>query len=378
MKLEIGNDFGNSSVKMGIGEDIITQPSVYCAVNSLDHLDEISSEYVLENIYDMLVVTIESTTLGNLPKTYYVGNYALTSGNYITNIGVGGLNDKANSDVPIIVSLAIIAANAAKCTLASDSNIDSADVTVDLATAIPVSQYSKSTAKMYAERFMGSHKVTLYIGSKKFTTNIVISFAYVLPEGIPSMYYLTRKHSITELSKYNFKTAKIQHVSIGEGTTEYPQTYDGVRFDSRYNFGDTSGVGKAAEKVMDTFIAKIGLAKYSRQELMNVIRNPKHKYHDIAAPLFDQALEEQANVIMNQIRKQLEQANFEVDYVLVYGGGSILMRKYLEAKLTAFTAPKSITTIFVPEEYAVILESLGLNAFVHTKVFAALKKNSEN
>lgn len=371
MKVKFGNDFGNSSIKLAVGDTIISQPSVFCKVASLDNLEELNSEHVLSSLYDKLVCTIESKALGNIPSTYYVGNYALTSGNYLTNIGVGGLNDKASSDVPVVCSLAFMAAYAVKET--PDTCADEIDLDVDMATAVPVSQYSKKIAKEYANRFMGSHKVIVYLGSRKVTVNVNISYAYVLPEGIPSMYYLTGKHSIPELKGCDFKSSKVQHVSIGEGTTEYPQTYDGVRFDPRFNFGDNSGVGKAAENVLDKFIAKINLEKYSRQQLMNVVRNPQHKFHDIAMPLFDMALEEQAQVILKNIRKQLEKCDFEVDYVLIYGGGSVLMRRFLESSLTSYAEQRGIKVIFVPEEYAITLEANGLNSFVHSKIYSTLK-----
>lgn len=373
MKVKFGNDFGNSSIKLGVNDTIISQPSVFCKVSSLDNLEELNSEHVLSNLYDKLVCTIESKALGNIPGTYYVGNYALTSGKYLTNIGVGGMNDKAGSDVPIVCSLAYMAAYAVKETLETDTTTDEIDLDADMATAIPVSQYSKKVAKDYASRFIGSHKVIVYLGSRKVVVNVNIPYAYVLPEGIPSMYYLTGKHNIPELKGYDFKSSKVQHVSIGEGTTEYPQTYDGVRFDPRFNSGDTSGVGKAAESVLDKFIAQINLEKYSRQQLMNVIRNPQHKFHDIAMPLFDIALEEQAQVILKNVRKQLEKCDFEVDYVLIYGGGSVLMRKFLENSLTSYAEQRGIKVIFVPEEHAITLESNGLIAFVNSKIFSTLK-----
>lgn len=373
MKLKFGNDFGNSSIKLGVNDTIISQPSVFCKVASLDNLEELNSEYVLSNLYDNLVCTIESKALGTLPCTYYVGNYALTSGNYLTNIGVGGLNNKAGSSVSVVCSLAFMAAYAVKETLDTDPCADEIDLDAEMATAIPVSQYSKTVAKEYANRFMGSHKVIVYLGSRKVTVNVNIPYAYVLPEGIPSMYYLTGKHAIAELKGYDFKSSKVQHVSIGEGTTEYPQTFDGVRFDPRFNFGDNSGVGKAAENVLDKFIAQINLEKYSRQQLMNVVRNPQHKFHDIAMPLFEMALEEQAQVILKNIRKQLEKCDFEVDYVLIYGGGSVLMRKFLDNALTAYAEQRGIKVVFVPEEHAITLEANGLNSFVHSKVYTALK-----
>lgn len=373
MKVKFGNDFGNSSIKLGVGDTIISQPSVFCRVASLENLEELNSEHVLSNLYDKLVCTIESKALGNVPSTYYVGNYALTSGKYLTNIGVGGMNDKAGSDVPVVCSLAFMAAYAVKESLDEDASLEEIDLDADMATAIPVSQYSKKAAKDYADRFIGSHKVIIYLGARKVTVNVNIPYAYVLPEGIPSMYYLTGNHHISELCCFDFKNSRVQHVSIGEGTTEYPQTYDGVRFDPRFNAGDTSGVGKAAESVLDKFIAQINLEKYSRQQLMNVIRNPQHKFHDVAMPLFDVALEEQAQVILTNIRKQLEKSNFEMDYVLIYGGGSVLMRRFLEKTLPAYAEARGIKVIFVPEEHAITLEAKGLVSFVNNKIFATLK-----
>lgn len=73
--LKVGNDNGNSEHDLIINGVSISQPNVFAKVRKLPNLDEVNKEYVLENISDNLIVTCEDPS-----GIYYIGNYALKSG----------------------------------------------------------------------------------------------------------------------------------------------------------------------------------------------------------------------------------------------------------------------------------------------------------
>lgn len=380
LNLKIGNDCGNAEIKMQLEENvIIKEPNVYVKVSELPNMDMVNPVFAFNNIYENLIVSIESDSLNRgAATTYYVGKYAMSSGERLKNIDVGVENAKVKSDAPVISTLTMIAAYSIKKEVKDIENekIDPVVVTVDMTTALPVNQYSKENVKEYASKFRGNHIVTMFFGTKKIKVNINFDFVNVLPEGVSTVFYL-QNQNIEEFKGCDFSNATILHASIGEGTTEYPLTMNGTRFNPQFIYGDTCGVGIAVEEVLEKFMKEALLSKFTRQDFMKAVKNPENKYHEEAKDILKHPLEEQAILIAKQIKKQLERANFEADYVLVYGGGSILMRNFLEPELEEFTKKRKIRLLYVPASKAVTIEVEGLYKFVTGKTFEALKNSAK-
>ena len=102
--LKVGNDNGNSEHDLLINGVLIAQPNVFAKVRKLPNLDEVNKDYVIKNIQDNLIVTCEDPS-----GIYYIGNYALKSGQKIRNIEVGIDNNKIESDIVIVNTLSQIA-----------------------------------------------------------------------------------------------------------------------------------------------------------------------------------------------------------------------------------------------------------------------------
>ncbi|NFS62793.1 hypothetical protein FDF00_18145 [Clostridium botulinum] len=91
--------------------------------------------------------------------------------------------------------------------------------------------------------------------------------------------------------------------------------------------------------------------------------------------IIDPYIEEEAEEILSNAKKEIQKANNDVDIVCVYGGGSILMRKYIESKLEKFCERAEIKLLYVPKEFAVKLEAQGLYNFTKGEIFKLLKNN---
>ena len=117
------------------------------------------------------------------------------------------------------------------------------------------------------------------------------------------------------------------------------------------------------------------MIKFTRQEYSNVLKNQGHKYYATAHEFIAPALENQAEQILHHAEKVIQQANNDIDIVCVYGGGSIMMREALESRLDAFCKRAMIKLLYVPEEFAVVIEAMGLEAFINSKIFESIKKN---
>lgn len=395
--LVVGNDNGNSEHDIKINGKLIQQPNVCAKVRKLPNFDEVNKNHVLKNIEDNLVVISEEPN-----GIYYIGNYALRSGEVVRNIEVGVDNNKVESDIVMVNTLAQIAGYAVAEHLKENSKTeDIIKAKVDMTTSLPVSYYTHKTATEFANKFLEkTHMITVNVGNSKVRVEIEFTFVKTIPEGVTAAFAL-REAPEELFDEYNkkmlsnslkiddknnsnsilkselldnkfFKNAKVLHVAIGEGTTEYPITR-GIEFDPNFIKGTFNGVGHAIDKALDEFKETKGLKSFARQDYSKVIRDKNHKFHDLAMEISEQYIEEEAEEILRNIKQQIQRANDEIDIVVVYGGGSILMRKSLENKLKTFCDRAEIKLLYVSEKYAVTLETEGLYNFTTSKIFSVLK-----
>lgn len=412
MYLEVGSDNGNSEHDIIINGELIQQPNVMSKIRVLPLLDEVNPEYVSKNIHSNLITSINSPSVR--PGTYYIGNYALGAGERIRNIAVGFDNSKLESDVIVVNTLSQIAGYAVKQAFLQGNDLKNIElqVKVDMTTALPVTQYSKKAADLFAEKFMkdkNKHNVTVHVGNINVNVYIVFEFVKVLPEAVPAVFALQHMKLITKpednisdvekehnerikrlFADFNasfksgetidgnyFVKKRILHVGIGEGTTEYPLTKD-IVFDPNFITGSNNGIGHAIDKALPEFKKEQGLLNYSRQKYSEVLRDKTHKYYNTAMDIVEGYIEEESEEILHNIKTEIERANNEIDVVMVYGGGSILMKEYLKEKIEFVCERANIKLFYVPEEFAVILESLGMYEFTKGKIFKKLKEKYYN
>lgn len=387
LNVTIGNDNGNSEHDLIINGEQISQPNVYAKVRNLPPLEELNPNFIAKNIHDKLLVSIISSNAEVETGNYYVGSEALRSGLWVKNIEVGTDNSKIDTDLVVVNTISQVAAYAAKKAYLEDPKlIENIKVIADMATALPVKkQYSKANAEKFSNKFNGSHKCTVYIGSLRANVDVEFVFTKTIPEGVTASWALEnapdelfKEHNEKyndKLSKDYFKDKKVLHVAIGEGTTDFPIT-NGIRFDQNFIHGINKGIGIAIDKSLDDFKDELGLMDFSRQDYSKVLRNESHKYYKLAKDMIRRHIDDQAEEILRNIINQIQKAKNEVDIIVVYGGGSILMREQLEAKLKNYCDRAKIKLLYVPEEFAVTLESKGLYEFANSNLFKALKNKT--
>ncbi|MFS0725435.1 hypothetical protein [Paenibacillus sp. 1P07SE] len=388
----VGNDNGNSEHDLIIDGKLIQQPNVNCTVDEIPWSDEQPPESFIKNLHEQLVVTIDSPSAR--PGMYYVGKFALESGEVLDNLQIG-IDLKSDMDLPVINTLAQIAAAAVQKGYEQEKKIPAQlDVEVDMATALPVTQHSDETAAKFEKRFTsGTHHVTVHLGLQRVAVKIVFPFTKVVPEATPVIFTLQKDaegnwregdifKEFTETykidKKFNgsyFKDKRILHVDIGDGSTEYPIT-EGNKFLRQFVYGTHHGAGYAIEEALDEFNRLIHLPDSPRQFFSDVLKNPKHKYHARAIKTLKRPMETQVRQIVQNVKRQLAKARNEIDLICVYGGGSILMRSVLHQQLTELVAEREMQLLYIPAEYAVQLNAMGLDAFVRGKIYEALKNKA--
>lgn len=389
--IKVGNDNGNSEHDIIIEGNLICQPNVYAKVRKIPMLDELKEEAVIEKIEENLIVSIVSPSAetGN----YMIGKCALKSGEKVRSIEVGVDNNKVDNNIVMVNTLSQIAGYACKKYFEEAKTFDelkenSLKVNVDMATALPISQYNTKSANEFSERFMkGVHNVTVYIGAYQVRVEISFNFVKTIPEGVTAAWALkyandeifeeyNSKPNVKQINASDFKKAKILHVAIGEGTTELPVT-TGIEFDPNFINGINNGIGHAIDNSLGEFKTNLGLTNYSRQKFSEVLKDQSHKYHVIAEDIVEGYIEDESEEILHATKNEIQRANNEVDFICVYGGGSIPMRKNLEKLLQAYADRAMINLLYIPEKEAVTLEAKGLYEFATSKVFSLLSKSNK-
>lgn len=387
--VRVGNDNGNSEHDIIINGSLVTQPNVFSKVKELPLLDEIKPEAIIENIDKNLIVTVNSPSCP--PAIYYIGEYALKSGKRVHNMEVGLLNDKAGSDIVIVNTLAQIAAYSVQKAFHGNPKLDEQIVVnVDMTTSLPITQYNKLSAEKLASKFMvGKHNVIVHVGTIRADVDINFKYVKVLPESVPVVFKLqkvaagcsifssfNKKYNINADGSY-FVGKKILHVAIGEGTTEYPITND-IEFNPEFITGSDNGIGHAIELAMKPFMQDVHLRTFSRQNYSTILRDPTHKYYNKTIEHLEEPLEGETEEILHNVKAEVEKANNDIDIICVHGGGSILMKTFLEPKLDDLCERTDIKLFYVPQEYAVTLEAEGAYEFVNSEIFRTLKLKVTN
>ena len=377
IELKVGNDNGNSEHDLIINGVLIAAPNVFAKVRKLPNLDEINKEFVLNDIHNNLIVTCEYPS-----GIYYIGNYALKSGQKIRNIEVGIDNNKIESDIVLVNTLSQIAGFGVKEYYDRFKNFDDIiDIKVDMTTALPISYYSHSKALEFANKFLNkTHMITVHIGNTNVRVRIEFTFVKVIPEGVTTVFALDKMKNDIFKEYHNTPNPRVLHAAIGEGTSEFPIT-EGIEFNPNFIQGTNNGLGHAIDKSIEEFKNLKGLSKFSRQDYSKILLDTTHKFHDLAMEIVETYIEEQAEEILHHIKSEIQKANNEIDIICVYGGGSIFMKPYLEENLKALCNRAEIKLIYIPKEYAVTLEAKGLYNFTNSIFFNILKAkylNSKN
>ncbi|MCU7667970.1 ParM/StbA family protein [Bacillus thuringiensis] len=389
-EFKMGNDNGNANHDAVINDKFFTQANVNRVIYTLKGYDNVSTTTALSEINDRIVATITSPSV--TPGIYLIGNSALNSGKKPNEFMVG-YEKKSYSEIPIINTLGLVSAYAVKNhyekTRRQPKNGDTINVSIEMTTALPIREYyeDKKFKEVFTEKFLtGPHSVVIHLGEVNVKVNIEFNKVYVTPEASSVYWFLDsvdgdeklstelfkefmEEYNLTDVNGKSVSKSRILHVDIGSGTTEFPLTTPSP--DPAFITGKDLGIGHAIDAVLADFGNEINIPELTRLEFDQILRKEKNaQFHTKAYNKIEPYLREQAGDILEELSRQLRAARMDVDYILVYGGGSIPLKEFMykEVKRLADSTGKA-KLIYVPAELAVKMNALGLNAFVNHEVF---------
>lgn len=397
-KVRASEDMGNSEqvLRLAIGDHVeeVRQPNVFGIEFSFDTVGDKPDDVLINNLMDDLFISLNSPAV-RMSKNYYIGKAALEHSEVVNSMRAGKVL-KSKSDIPVVNTLGVLAAKGVQRAFDQNKEIPTTvNLEVDFVTALPVTEYKKDGAKeKLRDKFMnGPHEVIVYVGVHKVTVNINFEYVFVSPEGTAAIFSVagnkdrtkdivaqfTKEYDIdTNKALSLVKKGKILHVDIGEGTTELPIT-EGHEFDDKKAMGINVGIAMAINQALGEFKEQSGFPNISRQKYSEYLKHPKKypEYHKEALSYIRQSVAAPIQSVFDAVTEQLDRVYNEVDVVMVYGGGSVLMKEYLYDMLKEELEDRkngSIKLLWVPTEYATTMNIDGLDMLFKNGIYDQLKK----
>lgn len=381
MKLSylVGNDNGNSEQKIVVNGKMYKFPNVYSVVANKINDEEITAEEMVPGLLDHLFVTVQSRSI-NGAHTVFVGKRAIQEGKNVHSMNIQ-LTRKHKEDLPIINTLANLAAIGVKESFQKKKKIvNEIEITVDMTTALPTSQWDLEKSEYFSNRFMGQqHLVTVHLGKTDILVKINFEYVKTVREGVISLFGIIENekgeyrnddlfkefmeaYNIEEMDGSYFKDAKILHADIGDGTTEYSVT-NGYKTEGQTH-GRPHGLGHAIEIAIQNFVDDIGI-DVSRQKFSQYLIGKNEKYHSEAHKHMRVAKQELAKRISEEL--MVTSLNLQHDYkcMVIYGGGSIELKDVMYGELKAFCDSVRVQLLWIDKKYATEMNAKGLEIFTN-------------
>lgn len=391
VETELAADIGNSELAAYINGKLERFPNVFAStIKSGDPFPKELDELIPDLLEEMFV-SITSESLTRPYGKLFVGHNAIKSGEKPVSIQVQ-YEKKYKSNIPMISTLSLIANSEVKKYYSETKQLpQEMNIKVKHAVfALPINAFNAETAKTYKERFtQHTHLVTVYInkGQRHVLTKITFENVLVTGEGIPAIYALMQgkdnKFRTAEDAMFSdfrklysedkeavavggkdFLKKRVVHIDIGDGTTDFPIT-SGINLNRDVLVGINSGVGHAILKSLDSFRAETNLTKVERQKYSEYLINENSDYHTLAWELIEQPALDQADSIFQEFISIIDKIDNAFDYVLVYGGGSIVLREGLYPMLQDVCDQLGKKLLWIPKELAPIMNVEGLKIMLY-------------
>lgn len=379
----VEDDNGNSEKKITINGEMIKFPNTYSYV----YKDPVPQEKKIEELVYSLIhnmdVTVNSTALkGQVSQRVFVGERAIRSGEGLQNLNIKSNRGKHKQDTTIMTTVSAIACRAVQDMFKNQNSLEEGtniEVSVSMVTALPASEWTKEKAKQLSERFTnGSHHVTVTLGDLRAYVTLKFEKIIVVQEGTIALFSLIEdghgkyRHDdiFNEFEEtYNtkgitgeyFNEKRLLHIDIGDGTTEYVVT-KGYDYDNDHSSGERHGIGHAIERAKKDFEDEWEFS-VERQEFAEYIKEEHPKYYEDAKKFLARAKFNLAEEILDTAETKLKDLKYDVDVVVVYGGGSIQLKENLFEDLKEICNSKKIKLLWINSKNATEMNVKGMTVF---------------
>ncbi|BCC15201.1 TPA: hypothetical protein ACLBZV_005551 [Bacillus cereus] len=381
--LSVANDNGNSEHKLTVNGTKVRQPNVYARISGPKFEKNNTLEQAIQELHGNIDVTISSPAIADADNTRFLIGHAAMMGVGASKVKNMNLTKgkKHEEDLPIINTLGIIATKTVQKHFEETKEVknnDMLEVTVNMSTCLPASVYKDATAKKFKERFQqNTHLVTVNIKSDlKVIVKINFGYVGVTAEGTSPLFEIiedgqgnyrtgemfkefSEEYKMEEVDGSYFADKNLMHVDIGDGTTELILTHG---YDVKHSSGLKYGLGVALEEVSKKWEDK---KSYTRQDISDIAKSESHAFHsDIIEDLNGAPLQNLASDISHDVKQFLDELRaYQIQVMVVYGGGSILLKNHLYNKLKEIAEEERFQLLWIPSKFSVDMNVNGLDTF---------------
>lgn len=371
-------DLGNSKTYARHKDGLMAKPSAIREIYQNPFKSDDNIGNTVKELHNKLVVRIDSPAMPE--GTFEVGEIARKSEDH--QVRRIKHEAKYESNIPIILTLASIAEKATQDGYKEKGEAicdEVIKVKVDMVTGLPLTEWTSDIGAQFSDRFKkGKHEVKVYLGLNK-SVKVEITFDYVktLPEAAPVVFSLYKdvegnirsgkifeefanEYGIEEIDGLYFQGKRLLHIDIGEGTTEFPVTV-GLNPDQKFVSGLELGIGEAIENMLEKFSKENRMRSAKRTDISAILEEGKKYYPEAIKLVKQEVLRTQTNIqIADKADSIMDELKNELDIVVVYGGGSIVLKDSLYDNLKDICDDRGVELLYIPEEFATTLYVDGL------------------
>ncbi|MCI0767536.1 ParM/StbA family protein [Bacillus sp. TL12] len=379
----VEDDNGNSEKKITINGEMLKFPNTYSYVYKEPVPMEKKIEELVYGLFHNMDVTVNSSALkGQVAQRIFVGERAIRSGADLQNLNIRSNRGKHKQDTTIMTTVSAIACRAVQDMFKNEGSLEEGaniETNISMVTALPASEWNKEKAKELSERFTNSsHHVTVNVGDVRIYVTLKFEKVIVVQEGTVALFALIEDgkgnyrnddlfdefkemYDMKDITGEYFSEKRLLHIDIGDGTTEYVVT-KGYDYDNDHSSGERHGIGHAIERAKKDFEDEWGFS-VERQEFAGYLKEEHPKYYEDAKKFLARAKFNLADEVLDTAETKLQDLKYDVDVVVVYGGGSIQLKENLFEDLKEICDSKKIKILWIKSKYATEMNVQGMTVF---------------
>ncbi|PFY98760.1 hypothetical protein COL60_29945 [Bacillus pseudomycoides] len=379
----VEDDNGNSEKKITINGEMLKFPNTYSYVYKEPVPMEKKIEELVYGLFHNMDVTVNSSALkGQVAQRIFVGERAIRSGADLQNLNIRSNRGKHKQDTTIMTTVSAIACRAVQDMFKNEGSLEEGaniETNISMVTALPASEWNKEKAKELSERFTNSsHHVTVTVGDVRIYVTLKFEKVIVVQEGTVALFDLIEDgkgnyrnddlfdefkemYDMKDITGEYFSEKRLLHIDIGDGTTEYVVT-KGYDYDNDHSSGERHGIGHAIERAKKDFEDEWGFS-VERQEFAGYLKEEHPKYYEDAKKFLARAKFNLADEVLDTAETKLQDLKYDVDVVVVYGGGSIQLKENLFEDLKEICDSKKIKILWIKPKYATEMNVQGMTVF---------------
>lgn len=386
-----GIDLGNGYVKANIDGLVRVFPSIAVKQFNTTYnlpLEENEIGIFMDDIINQMDLSF-SSPLVKFTERRLFGERALKSGLNLEEYDVFARTSKAEVDLSGVLALGTIAADRLYDYYEEHKDLpeEVLRIEVNLATALPISEYKKHE-RVYKNKYLNGgrpHYVTFHNFQQTVMVEILFNDVYIANEGESAQYGLmfAREPFLDMIKKEamkRFPDGELDDISgkeivsakntlgidIGEGTIDFAVFTNG-----RFNSDASSTMNQGYGSVLESTLSKLqdeGYPYKSRKELSEFLHNEpspftKKKWNHVKE--VNQAEENRfGDVVSGEVSKVFSRVGGFIEVIFVFGGGATPLEWSLFDKLNSrvreFGSDNLLPIVYLDSKFSRFLNVQGL------------------